>query len=367
MTSNLGRSAVRLIGFFAGALMCGGAVADGDGRYPNVAASPADIPAKSAWYQQCLRVQSLAPPQKDIAASIATKDCGATDLYYDTLNSRVQVAHGWDIVRQCAFATHDYGVLTMLYANGMGVSRDLDLATRYACSTESSIAEMEGRIANLMDRARGGATKEFDLCDDITSGYMEGICAQIYERKNAKSRESRLAAAVSNWSIDQKAALRNLRAAVNEFARLRADDETDLSGTARRALQVEAQASELDQFTQDIVDFEEGKQPKQSSTTSSSLDLQLNQTYHTIMRASRTDLLNMGTVTKAGVRNAERAWLSYRDAWLKLASLKYPQLDRQGLKAMLTDRRLKQLLGLLGRASPPISAVGRLAPIAAVP
>jgi uncharacterized protein YecT (DUF1311 family) len=329
-----------------------GATPAAEMRYPNVAAFQSDVPKDSAWFMQCQRVQSRVPPAADLIVDPAqrmAKNCSASELYYEALHSEGQSPQIWSSVRQCAYTAHDYGVLAMLYANGRGVAKDLDLATKFACSTESAIAEMEGRVAHLAEMGRKRDSKEFDLCDDITSGYMQGMCAVVEERQNGKLREARLVNVMKGWSVTQKSALSNLRRKVENFAKHRADDETDLSGTARRALQVESEADELDQFVEDIVVFERGELDSQPSDSPKVLDARLNQLYWQLMRATGTKLLNLGTITKAGVKATERSWLAYRDAWLDFASIKYPQLDRQTLRMTLTRRRVDQLATLLGK------------------
>ena len=60
---------------------------------------------------------------------------------------------------------------------------------------------------------------------------------------------------------------------------------------------------------------------------------------------------------KDGIRDAQRAWLRYRDAFLAFAALRYPQVTRDSLSAWLTEKRTKMLEGggpVLGILAPDL-------------
>src|SRR5471032_2984865 len=133
-----------------------------------------------SWYRQCMRVADLGVPQASGSAA-PSPQCDASALYYSKLNQVATPPAEWQTVRACASAKADSAVLMMLYANGFGVPRDVDLALHYACQLEAAKAEMEARVAHLA-AARGidrPFAQPFDQCDDITSGYMEAVCAAI--------------------------------------------------------------------------------------------------------------------------------------------------------------------------------------------
>lgn len=331
---------------FAGLLVSGISVAVAGDAYPNLAAFANDIPKTAEWYQQCLRLRTEKPPRMDLASPrelSALKRCNANDLYYDTLNMSAPTNADWQKVRDCAFATQDTGVLTMLYANGKGVAKNLRLATTYACSTSSAIAEMAGRVDNLTRRMKGGQSEDFDICEDITSGHMQGICALIDERQQEKQRNARLTAITRQWPAKDQAAFHKLKNALQNFAQHRSDDETDLSGTARRALAVDAMSAELDQFVTDIENFEVGTLPRFTSSEFNNLDRRLNDTYQSFMRVPHLDTSFVGAVEKGGVKKTQRTWLAYRDAMVAFGAARYPHVPSVAWKALLTERRVKQL------------------------
>ncbi|PSJ41689.1 lysozyme inhibitor LprI family protein [Allosphingosinicella deserti] len=50
-----------------------------------------------------------------------------------------------------------------------------------------------------------------------------------------------------------------------------------------------------------------------------------------------------GAVTRTGIRDAQRAWLRYRDAFLAFAKVKFPAVASDSLAAWLTDKRTEML------------------------
>lgn len=333
---------ILLAGALCGALLAGApAVA---APYPNVDGAPRELKATD-WYQQCVRVAAHKPPARDLARSTATERCDATELYYDTRNQPAASEREWQQVRQCAHQNNDAAVLMMLYANADGVMPNLNLATKYACSIESPAAEMKARVAHLRRKAAGSGGN-IDLCDDVAGGERLGMCAALRERQRDKQRGAQIAAAIRHWSEKEQLGVEMATKALRYFAQSRYEHETDLSGNTKRTLQVDAMAAELDQFVNDLADFESGKVPRFSEAEYQSLDTKLQQTYRQFMGAQPAAASYLGTIRKTGVEKTQRAWLAYRDAMELFATMKYPAAPASGWKALVTSRRLRQLAEL---------------------
>jgi uncharacterized protein YecT (DUF1311 family) len=312
--------------------------------YPNIANGSSYL-AKAGWYQQCMRVRSLAAPAKDRPRDGDLSRCDAAELYYDTQQMAAAGAGDWKKVRNCAFRTNNTAVLMMLYANGEGVYPNLNLATKFACSVDSTPAEMKARVAHLRRKAAGSG-ESFDLCDDISSGQMHGYCAGVRERGRATERGGQLASLAKTWGPKEQTGFDLAYKAANDFAQHRAEYETDLGGNAKRKMQLEVSSSELDQFIRDINDFESGKVPQFSEGEFRALEDRMNQTYQQFMAAQLTGSSYLGTIRKSGVEKTQHAWLAFRDAMELFGSMKYPSAPASGLRALLTSRRLKQLMEL---------------------
>lgn len=78
----------------------------------------------------------------------------------------------------------------MIYASGKGAQRNLDLALKFACEMATiASAEKAGRVAHLEKlKAEGWTGSNFDVCDDITSGYMSGFCEDKPDRFDEAER-----------------------------------------------------------------------------------------------------------------------------------------------------------------------------------
>jgi hypothetical protein len=48
-------------------------------------------------------------------------------------------------------------------------------------------------------------------------------------------------------------------------------------------------------------------------------------------------------VTKDGIRDAQRKWVAYRDAWTAFAARRYPKRSADEWKAWITSVRVEQL------------------------
>jgi uncharacterized protein YecT (DUF1311 family) len=317
--------------------------------YPGAAVGARDRTAD--WYRQCLRVKPIKIPASDLPRGSDPARCDAADLYYDTRNMEAPADSDWQKVRECAIRTNANDVLMMLYANGAGVSTNLNLATRYACSLDSAPAEMKARVSHLQRRAKGQDAETFDLCDDISSGAMHGYCAAVRERQRDRQRAEQLAVVAKTWTSKQQLGFEMVVKAAHYFAHHRADYETDLSGNSKRVLQLEATAAELDQLTRDIHEFESGKLPQFSEAEFRVLDDKMNEVYQQFMGTRVTPASYLGTIRKSGVEKTQHAWLAYRDAMELFVSTKYPSAPASGMRALLTSRRLRQLTELQNAAA----------------
>jgi uncharacterized protein YecT (DUF1311 family) len=311
--------------------------------YPNLAAARKEIPVNAQWYRQCLQVRYLNPPPHDLPRLRTGGHCDATALYYDAKSKRAPTDADWQAVRECAFRTGDNAVLMMLYANGAGVAPNLGLAMKYACSTQSSVPEMQHRLARL---TRSGTRGHIDQCDDISSGGKVGLCAGARAHQANKARADEILALAQAWAPKEKMGFEMALQAARHFAQHRRDYETDLGSVARTRLQAEAEAAELERFSTDVEQFEGGKPPRYTEAEFAALEDKMNQVYQQFMQNAPGPDAYLGTIRKSGVEKTQRAWLAYRDAMELFGSIRYPDVPPSGWRALLTARRLRQLTEL---------------------
>jgi Lysozyme inhibitor LprI len=232
-------------------------------------------------------------------------------------------------------------VLMMLYANGFGVPRNLPLAMSLACFLEGAPAEMRGRIDHLEALASGPGKRPFDLCDDVTSGMMEGVCAWLDEERARAKRERALARLTASWPDAHRAALNTLQQTAQAFQDARAAGELDLSGTLRNALIIGEEAAQRELILKAVERFERGKFPVHSAEDHARADAELNTAYAHALAALKEG--GMSTATPEGLRAAERAWLGYRKAFLAFVALRYGGAPSEAIDTWLIGVRTKQL------------------------
>lgn len=304
----------------------------------------------------CAPWREVPVPDADIGD--AAPGCETSLLYFGADGT------GGDPVaaRHCAYADRAGGgrtvfggsaMLMMLYANGEGVARDLRLARRFVCEHDGAPAEVRGRLDHLQRIDDGADSAHFDVCDDITSGYMAGFCVGRAAGFARASRERTWQALQSDWTPAQLDAWRALRAAADGYFDHADRDEIDLSGTARAAFSNQARERLEIELLEDVQRFERGARPAQTAAALAPLDRALNTAYRDVRawlqpQASPPAYSVFGTVTADGVRDTQRAWLRYREAWVVFAATRWPDTTGDAWRAWLTDTRTAALEAIKG-------------------
>jgi uncharacterized protein YecT (DUF1311 family) len=305
-----------------------------------------DEPVAGGWVAICDAADRAQFPPRDLpsAAARAEVEPGDARRFYYGIGTRVDYVRA----RHAAFVERDRGdtlviggsaILMMLYANGQGVKRDLDLAIKLACAVGDAPAEIEGRVMRLQGMKSGGGTTHFDLCDDITSGFMMGHCRALKEEREGKGREHELEALLAKWPAEDREAFDALKSAFDRFVEMRTSNEIDLSGTDRAAAIVEAEATMKQSLLQTLKRAEQGKLSTRDAHDYSKADAELNSAYQ---RALASDFAD-STVSAAGIKATEKAWIRYRDAWVALGARRYPSVPGDAWKTWLTRERIEQL------------------------
>ena len=293
-------------------------------------------------------VSFLPPPTAPGSGALSLKGCSSEALYYG-IGVRPDPARA----RQCALrertapdnraALSGDIMLMTIYANGVGAPRDLDRAIAIACTLDGAPAEEDGRVNHLASlKAQHWAGHDFSFCDDVTSGYAQGICAAHAAALEDAKRKRRFAAVTAGWSDADKRAFLALQRAEGAYVAALGDNEVDMSGTARAAMVTDAEQGQQAEFLDILQNLEKGTVPV---STAEQADARLNAAYQRIQHATNTTM--WGTVTKDGIRTAQRAWLRYRDAWIAFAQVRYPTVTPESLRAALTEKRATALEAFL--------------------
>jgi uncharacterized protein YecT (DUF1311 family) len=301
--------------------------------------------------QDCPPVKISDFPAKDLPQSFDTAQLRsqASYKYYYGIGVPVDYVKA----RRLAFVEMKAGqedpftgssILLMLYANGYGVRQDLDLCIRLACANvQGASAEIEGRMEHLRDLQKKPANEPFDICDDITSGYMSGFCEGLQTEKEDAKRRSKLDSLMQSWPSKDRAAYQYLRQSATNFFETRVSSEVDLSGTARVAFEEdESNSLEADLFEK-LLQTGRCTFEQYSQQDFDAADKELNKVYAKLMH----NWENLGTITKEGIRSTQRAWISYRDAWVTFAGTRCSLVTAASIKTLLTNERISQLNDLI--------------------
>jgi uncharacterized protein YecT (DUF1311 family) len=320
------------------------------------AASPAwaapDEQSDTPLPADCGALKKLSLPLEDAPpASMASslKGCSSEDFYFG-----IGVPKDPIRARQCAYVERQNpdngwpnlftgtGMLMTIYANGIGAPRNFDIAMKFACELGGAPAEEEGWLAHLQKlKGEDWQGEDFSPCDDITSGAAMGFC-EAHEAKLADAaRKTKLAEITAHWPSAERKAFSALEKAKNTYANAVADNEVDMSGTARGALSIAAREAEDEQFLVTLEKVISGNLSSVSQADLGETDNKLNALYGKIQK--KRDTSDWGTVTKEGIKKTERAWLIYRDAFVDFAKRNFPSVAPESLKRVLTEDRIKAL------------------------
>lgn len=300
----------------------------------------------------CRRLGAPRPPPADLptpAQRPGLKGCDAETLYYGE-GARPDYVRA----RQCAFTQpaddEVFGgatILMQVYANGLGVAKDLDLATAYACTIQGAPFELKGRVDHLQSLKARPEKGRFDVCDDITSGLMQGHCQRRRSTIADRVRDGRLAALVARLPPSAKPLYPPLKRAFDAFLGAHGGGEVDLSGTARAAQTFEEEDTVKDAFLKRLGQLTSGRWPLATPAEARAADAGMNAAYRkTLAAAAGKD--NLTTIKPDDIRKAQRAWLAWRDAYVRFARAAAPGVSAEAVLAELTGDRTAQLDGMVG-------------------
>ena len=300
--------------------------------------------------QNCEKVKIADFPRKDLPSAYGRAHLKqeASDIYYygigapiDYVKARKLAFIEWEKDSEKSDPFGGASMLMMLYANGFGVKRNLDISIRLACANVIGAgAEMEGRVQHLKDMKAGKSTEIFDVCDDLTSGYLEGMCQSLHSELAEIKRKSTTDSVIKKWPKRDLDAYKKLCVAASPFFYERVNSEVDESGTARVAM-VWAESDALeDDFLDKIIKADKCTFEHYSAADFLQADKDLNALYSKIMN---NKAFEFGTVTKEGIKAAQRKWIPYRDAWVAFGAVRCPGVTDISWKTMVTQERVEQL------------------------
>jgi hypothetical protein len=296
----------------------------------------------------CSGVSGIEVPAQDQPTPEEKKSltgCLSEDLYYG-------FGHPADPAeaRKCAYAEIDRGkddldiagraVLTMIYANGKGVERNVDLALKFACEMQGSPGDLAGNIYELQRFRNAPVTTSFSVCDHSAGPHLYKSCAILGDRFDKQERAHKISAITGQWTEKERKAFVPLQQAAEKFFKSRANTEINLEPT----FEVQEMAFMENGFIGKLQQFEKGELPRFSTADSHKAQASLESAYAATQKDPNR---RWGTATVEGVKNTQQLWLAYREAWVRFGRTKYPKVSPDSWTTWLTQERVAMLDRLL--------------------
>jgi hypothetical protein len=229
------------------------------------------------------------------------------------------------------------------YANGEGVPRNLRLAISLVCHGSDVPMELVGMVETLVRMQAGiESGKPFRFCNHVTSAMNSQGCLREWERDSEESRSQALAPLRERLDESQRAALETLLAAADAFIRLDVKATSPEAGETPHYLDAPARQQMVRAYELVQVLLALGKDPLPTVRDFARADRELNATWSELMKRSGV-FRPAGYVDRDALREAQRSWVSYRDAWAGFGKKLYPKTSALAWKAWVTRARISEL------------------------
>lgn len=239
-------------------------------------------------------------------------------------------------------------ILVNLYANGLGVPRNLPLALHLACEEKSGIAADAIGDLDKLSKAAQPPAKRFDVCDSASSTFSMNFCSGYRTEITAERRNRAIEALAAKWTPEQKAAFAKVKAAEEQYARIHTE-ELDQGGSIHALRDLGSIEIMHKNFLLDLRQFEKGDLPKGSSADALAAEKQMSAQYQANLTAAGVPLAANDPqtgVTAEGVRKVQAAWEQYRAAWMAFAAVRYPAAPASAFQAYFAAERYRLLAAM---------------------
>ena len=227
-------------------------------------------------------------------------------------------------------------ILADIYWNGDGVEKDRQLALRMACEGDAELGQFV--LDELKKNPKlGDAAGGFEFCDYGTTTFTMSFCssyANEIRQKQSAEFERKFAA---NLSPAEEQAFAKLQAARDAYIDAH-KDEVELDGSFRAMRVMGSQQMLRDQFRADLLHFESTAGAAKSTKDFDALLAKVLAEKSKALAAQSEAKLGEGAVAAEGLQGAEKAWESYRTAWLEFAQVHAPA-KRDAVRQQITKER----------------------------
>ncbi len=299
----------------------------------------------------CDWTETVQMPTQDYPSAedkLSLKNCSSRNLYYG-----IFVAKDYVAARKCAFMEMEAysegyadgaAILMMIYANGHGVTKNLNVAKKMACEMSYEPQELETRIKSL-------SAKDFstiDICEHVISAKMAWVCIATIADLNDEYDLSQLQKTTAEWSPEHKKFLEQLITSAREYFILHSANEIDSSNYKNQEYYDKERGFLISEFIKSISSFEKNKKLSYSNNDFIKAESDLGTAYQ---NAVNTNFGETSTISKEKIVATQLSWDRYRDSWVQFAAARYPNISSDAIKTWLTLERIKTLKNITAGTS----------------
>lgn len=186
----------------------------------------------------------------------------------------------------------------------------------------------------------------FCILSSAAFGYIHTEEQLAKMDKDAKEVEQALENLSKDLSQDQSLKFKKLKIALKSYATSHADNELDAAGTGWADTVRATGEDMLKDFISFFKKLDSGKLTPKSNAEYKKTDIELNRLYRRIQNNPHFDTNVAAAPSKIGIKETQRNWIQYRDAWVEFAALKFPTITQDSLSTALTQERVEILKDL---------------------
>ncbi|WP_263410810.1 hypothetical protein [Terriglobus tenax] len=278
---------------------------------------------------ECSPYEKVALPAEATSSQKDGAVCDSYDLYRglgQAVNYRRAGACAWK-QRQQRLSDPDHidgyvvagGSLTLadLYANGLGVEKNLPLAKRFVCEVEGVV---RAEAIEAIDKPKPDK-RRFELCDYAVTTIAINECFSLKQKIEDQRQWRFFQSLKTEMTPPQQAAFDHLLAAEKNFIDLHRL-EVYQGGTIRGVRTMGSQAILKDLFRVEVIRFLRNQWPA-TKVSAERAESQMSAEYHRQITApgkqTNQEMFEGENVSAGNLAKVQKSWQAYRDAWVAFA------------------------------------------------
>ena len=165
------------------------------------------------------------------------------------------------------------------------------------------------------------------------------IWSPLHAQSPAQKKQfDALQSSVDVQSPEQRVAFNALMVSFSEYR-----DAHIASESCPSARHCSPAGSETEYLDADFLELAVQAPPERTQEDLTTADAQLNALYEKLITALPEICAAPNCLSQASLRNTQRTWIRYRDAWLTFGKLRWPRVSSEAMLTLLTRQRIERL------------------------